>query len=251
MQPASWAEGMQSFIGVPWEIFRTDKILVDSRRPVTFATKGGGLPGYLSLIFVLPEYDIGITILVAGGRGDLLFKLREVVTVEVVRAAEEVALKQLKRYSGDYVATEPALNSSITLSVDRHGLSVTRFVSNGTDILTFSIPKFFGVEEPYRAQLTPTLLFKDEEKREGELWRLQVVPGKSDDGVWDTHCVTDLDPITYGGLPLTEIVFWMGKNESVESVDLSGFRVTMERQVERMERTNWQKIFRPTQEDLR
>ncbi|KAF2503171.1 beta-lactamase/transpeptidase-like protein [Lophium mytilinum] len=232
LQPASWAEGLQSFYGMPWEIFRTDEILA-SRRPVTFATKSGGLPGYSSLIFLLQEYDIGITILDAGGRAPLLFKLRDIVTVEVVRALEEVALKQLERYTGDFVATEPTLNSSLTLSVDQHGLTVTHFVSNGTDMLDSVVPKFPGIEGPWRAQLTPTLLFRDEAKQEGELWRLQVVPEKTEGGsIWDNFCVTDIDSLTYGGLPLQEFVFWEDDEGVVEGLDLSAFRLKMRRQVD-------------------
>jgi hypothetical protein len=233
LQPASWGEGMQSFYGMPWEIFRTDEILEDSRRPVTFVSKSGGLPGYTSIIYLLPEYDIGITILVAGGEAPLLSKLSVIVTVEIIRAAENVALKQLERYSGTYEATKPALNSSITLSVDCHGLAISHFISNGTD-MTSLISKLSGIDGPYRAQLTPTLLFKDEKMQQGELWRLQVVPEKiekkGNEGIWDSFCVTSIDAFSYGGLPVQEVVFWSDEGKQVERADLTGFRVKLKRQ---------------------
>lgn len=50
--------GVGSYYGMPWETFRTDKIL-DAGRTVTFFTKGGGLPGYSTLILVVPQYVSG------------------------------------------------------------------------------------------------------------------------------------------------------------------------------------------------
>lgn len=65
---------------MPWEIFRTEKILPSTRRPVTFFTKSGGYDGYTSLVIVLPEHDIGITILVADNT-DFLSRTRDLITV--------------------------------------------------------------------------------------------------------------------------------------------------------------------------
>ena len=65
-------------------------------------TKSGGLPGYFSIIIIAPDYDLGISILV-GGNGRLLGKLRELVTVPLIRAAEALAFQQMhEKYSGTY-----------------------------------------------------------------------------------------------------------------------------------------------------
>ncbi len=102
LNPASYATGMNSFFGMPWEIFRTDKMLPNTKRPVTFVTKSGGLPGYFSIIILVPDYDLGVTILV-GGNSRLLGKLRELVTVPLIRAAEDLAFQQMhEKYSGTY-----------------------------------------------------------------------------------------------------------------------------------------------------
>lgn len=102
MQPASWSTSINSFYGVPWEIFRTSKILPNTQRPVTFVTKSGGEPAYFSIIIIAPDYDLGVTILV-GGNAKLLEKLRELVTIPLIRAAENVAVLELqRRYAGTY-----------------------------------------------------------------------------------------------------------------------------------------------------
>lgn len=101
-QPASYSDNFGSFYGMPWEIFRTDKILRTTQRPVTFVTKSGGLAGYYSIIIMVPEYNLGITILVAGS-SKALSQVRELVTIPLLRAADGLAFKQVDReYRGEY-----------------------------------------------------------------------------------------------------------------------------------------------------
>jgi len=100
--PASYSGSINSFYGMPWEIFRTDRILQHTKRPVTFVTKSGGLPGYFSIIIMLPEYDIGITVLVAGS-SEALAIIRELVTVPLVQGVDAFAAKRADElYGGTY-----------------------------------------------------------------------------------------------------------------------------------------------------
>jgi hypothetical protein len=240
---------MHSFYGMPWEIFRTDTILDHTKRPVTFVTKSGGLPSYFSIIIVLPEYDLGVTILVAG-QAALLVELRETVTVLLVRAAEAVAQKSLAtKYAGSYSAStcgdDSGLNSSITLAQSPHGgLYVESWISNGTDLMVAlggPLSELVGDVGDWRAQLVPTLLFRDEEKQAGEVWRLEIVsertkaPGQGK--VWDDFCMTYVDNTRYAGVPLNEVVFWSdhGDKNTMASgvaaeIELPAYRVRMRRQ---------------------
>lgn len=216
MMPASWGTGMQTFYGMPFEIFRSDTILPESRRPVTFINKSGSLPGYYSIILMMPEYGLGITILV-GGEGDLLGEVREMVTVAVTTAAETAVWEHMEeKYTGSFAAADESLNSSLSLtSSPASGLVLSSFISNDTDVLGTVIPKLaspFISDQPWRAQLVPTLLFKNETTQQGEIFRLVVMterqPGAKV-GVWDEFCPSDIDvPGTYAGLPLNEVVFW-------------------------------------------
>jgi CubicO group peptidase (beta-lactamase class C family) len=102
LHPASYSAGTNSFFGMPWEIYRTSDILPHTNRPVTFVTKSGGLPGYTSIIMIVPDYDLGVTILV-GGQGQLLSKLQKLVTIPLVEAIERVAFEQMgAAYGGTY-----------------------------------------------------------------------------------------------------------------------------------------------------
>ena len=243
--PTSFSESINTFYGMPWEIFRTrtNEVVEEfkSTRPLTFITKGGGLPGYSSIVIMIPEYAIGITILVAGN-GKALEGIREVVVNEMVRFAEEAAMAELRaRYVGTY--EDEGSNSSITLAQsDEYGLTVTRWISNGVDtLLGFGeVYERFG-GGPWLMHVLPTLLYTDEKAQEGEKWRLipqnldskqekTRTPGGS--SVWDNFCVSDWDIIAYAGKPMTEIVFQGGgeaHHVSSESVQLSGFRSTLYR----------------------
>ena len=247
-----------SFFGTPWEIYRptSASLLPHSPgRPVNFVTKSGGVPGYFSIIILLPEYNVGVTILV-GGDSELKEQLIEIVTVPLVRALEELAQTNLaKRYTGRFVAAGD-LNSSLTLSHDpARGLQVTDFVSNGTNLFFpppsssslpsqhpalfphhshLPFPPFFSTpSDPWRAQLVPTLLHRHPDNQTGELWRIINVPGtRQHEQVWDDFCITNIDPLFYGGKPLLELVFWEGEDGEVESVEATGFRVVLEREKE-------------------
>ncbi|KAK5724666.1 hypothetical protein LTR15_004713 [Elasticomyces elasticus] len=229
--PASWT-GLTSFYGMPWEILRTERILEHSNRPVSFVTKGGAVPSYFSRITLMPEYGLGLTLLV-GGESSILEKIQEAVTIPLVRVAEELVWQGIEAtHGGHYTALNHSLNSSIAFAASpATGLEVRSFISNGTDIfdtLLSTYARLSGIPEgdKWRAQLSPTLLFKDETSQQGEIWRMQIVHERNNDGaIWDDFCLTDVDPVSYAGLPLNEVVFWHGE----QVVELSAFRVKMGR----------------------
>lgn len=240
--PASWATGAENFYGMPWEIFRSYDVFERSRRPVTFTTKAGGLPGYYSRIVMVEEYGLGFTFLVAGNAAgaELLEKIQEIVAVEVVQQAEDVVWESLSStHAGVYTATTPGLNSTLTLTASPvHGLTVTNFISNGTDVLSGPLPAMVEPDikhtnTPWRIQLTPTLLYANESTQKGEVWRMVVAlnreegeDGEAGEAVFGEFCSTDVDYAAYAGEPINEVVFW--REEGV--VELPGWRVKMARE---------------------
>jgi hypothetical protein len=236
LQPHSFTSSMNSFYGMPWEIFRSNTILSPDRkrgRAVNFFTKGGGVPGYSTMIILAPEYNLGFSIFTAGST-KLLDHLIENVTTTVVRAAEEVATKQTAaRYTGTYVAKN--INSTLTLAyTPAEGLHVTNLISNGTATLNVFAKNFPDVfPEGTRAQLFPTLLYVDEKNQRGEKWRINIDRRTPKEGkeemIWNEHCVTNVDFLSYDGRPLGEVVFWdNAEGESVRNVELTAFKVKLE-----------------------
>ncbi|EXJ81653.1 hypothetical protein A1O1_07718 [Capronia coronata CBS 617.96] len=232
LQPASFTAGLNSFYGTPWEMFRSNKILNDPDRLVTFATKGGGLPGYSTIIVLVPEFELGITILTAGNE-TLLNHLLEATTVPLIQAADMVTQRHVQNaYTGTFEAS--VINSSIALSYTRkNGLGITDWISNGTDMMT-AIPRYFKFDSgKSHVQLMTTLLFRDQDNLAGECWRMLVLPNQSPPDkakVWDDFCVSDVDTMMYDGLPWNELVFWdKDPNGRFHTVELTAFRVSMSR----------------------
>lgn len=241
LHPVSPARGLHSFYGMPWEIYQTDRILKDSERTVQFVTKSGGLPGYTSIIMTVPEYGLGITILLAGPPS-FFSKIQEIVTVAVVRAAEALAIRQLReRYVGTYSSTDPDLNSTITLVADHRGLVVEKLISNSTDVLDNPIVKQW-LPSDFTTHLSPTLLYQDNEGQQGEEWRILIVEKRNEGsgGIWDDFCPENYDNIVYAGLPFNEFVFWdKQKDGRMDKVELTGFRVNLTR-VDDKDHAHWQ-----------
>lgn len=265
--PVSPSTGLNTFYGMPWEIFRTDQLLDYTARPVTLVTKGGMLPGYWTVLAMVPDYDLGIAILMTGHKGQTT-EMLEIVAGKMVEAADRIAQQTLRtKYTGTFSAGAGApttddepLDSSIALSHSlERGLWVERWTSNATDILAQFDHIFFpglggGCTEGYECylQAVPTLLFKDEQNQQGEIWRLigHKVATKSEHTgragrgrAWlrDSFCLTDLDLGLYGGVSVNEIVFWdelaggraeegwAGGGAGFGSLELSGLRIKLGR----------------------
>ena len=187
----------------------------------------------MTVIMVVPEYDLGITILTAGDE-TFLELIRELVTVPLIQAADKVAKRQVQgAYAGTYKASH--LNSSIQLSYSaRHGLEITNWISNGTDMLQVIPVQFKIPASKFHAQVIPTLLFRDEKHQNGERWRILIVTDPSTaggrGGIWEDFCISDVDTMMYAGKPLNEMVFWDNDHDGeFETVELTAFRISMTR----------------------
>ncbi|EAW13497.1 serine hydrolase domain-containing protein [Aspergillus clavatus NRRL 1] len=238
--PGSFMAGMGNFYGMPWEIFRTDKILLADGgqacggRPVTFFTKEGGHPGYRTLVLLVPEYDLGITIFTAGDRW-FLDEVREMLTVPLIRAADELAARQVgETYVGSYKSASAEGGAKFTLTyTPTHGLEISEWVVNSTDVLDFVSERFLSpTSTAFHAQLIPSGLYRDEEKQVGEVWRIaNVVDKEASTAVWDDFYLTDVDRMTYAGRQFSDVVFW-DKDEKTGmfgKVELTAFGVNVTR----------------------
>ncbi|RAK98061.1 serine hydrolase domain-containing protein [Aspergillus ibericus CBS 121593] len=242
--PAAYSSGSHSYLGYPWEIFRSPAILPNSTRSVTLNTKSGGLIGYYTYSFIVPVYDL---VIFMGVAGDLtgLNQLLDTVVDPVIVGAEVLAQGQLAdTYSGRYVSSDTGLNSSLTLSHSmQQSLYISEWVSNGTDVLAALIPLVAdqaGTGENIYFQMMPTFETRVANGSVGEVWRLiNVMEGNGGDtevrgnatSIWADYCVSNIDPLSYAGLPLNEAVFWRAGNDTaVAEVELSAFRVVLAKQ---------------------
>ena len=228
-KPHSWSSGLNAAYGMPWEIYRTTKLLSDTDRGMTIVTKGGTLHGYYSHIILLPEYNFAITALVAGDFQALHWLEKKVLTA-TTRVVESIARSQTKeRYSGKYQAS--AINSSLVLELNgSSGLVIDSWISNGTDFLLEYVAMYTGKRDldQGRVQLLPA---GTRRSNGGEVWRATFVPNyRKIESVIDGCMINDVDVLMYGDRSLQEFVFLKDKSENVTEVELPGLRVAMEKQ---------------------
>lgn len=241
-QPTAWNSGSHSLLGYPWEIFRTSSILPDTKRPVTFYTKGGGLTKYYSYSIIIPQYDLIVFMAVAGDLSVLNTIFTGVLNPLVIAAETEAQSQLESSYTGVYTSNGKGLNSSITFAQTQpRSLHISSWVSNSTDVmesLSSFVSSAAGTSGQLYFQLIPTFQTRhSKDGRIGEVWRfIDVIDDNkyptNATTVWNDYCVVNIDPFSYGAVPLNEAVFWrdsISSASSVQSVTLSAFRVELQR----------------------
>ncbi|KAI9716957.1 MAG: hypothetical protein M1828_007471 [Chrysothrix sp. TS-e1954] len=249
LKPTSFSyASMQSAYGMPWEIYRTTD-LTPSGAPVEIYTKAGGLAGYSLEILLIPDYDVGVTILTAGDPSAMPW-LRRTVTEKLVPALEDIAAEQTRdslAQTYTHRAEQGSLNSTVTFAVDeRKGLHATRWISNGTDMLAVLHDFSTRWQETkdsdigYHVELLPTGHSPALDPDNG-LWKdrriVKYIPhqprrSQGDFAAWDDFCHGDLDNGRYFGEPVLVVDFLrqgpFGKGRA-ERVELPAFRVGLDR----------------------
>lgn len=140
-------------------MFRTH--IASANRTVDLYTKNGGWGAYGTILVLIPDYNVGFSILSASAAGEspsTIFFLANIISQRVIPALEDVAREQARdmfagtytyRYNADIninasslsssssSSSDITLNSSLTITMDDNqpGLRVTRWTSNGTDFL--------------------------------------------------------------------------------------------------------------------
>ncbi|KAL3954951.1 hypothetical protein ACCO45_010514 [Purpureocillium lilacinum] len=134
LKPSSFAGSYAMHVGAPWEIFRLAHLTPDGR-PIDVYTKSGSMPGWASYVFLVPEYNIGGTIMVAAvDANSPSLSLLDVVTEAVVREADALARNQAEQiYAGRYSGSN---SSNLELVVDKGpGLRIKSWTRGGKSIL--------------------------------------------------------------------------------------------------------------------
>ncbi|KAL8839752.1 MAG: hypothetical protein Q9170_001623 [Blastenia crenularia] len=232
LKPHSYSESLSFAYGMPWEIFRTRDLLPDSDRIQTIITKAGGLRGYTSQLLLIPEYDLGLVVFVAGD-GHALAWLRDEILKALLPIVEGTTRDQTASgFSGTYKSTDTHINSSISIEVQGpSGLVITSWISNATDFLARYVSmstRAGGVARPGKVQLTSA------GTRRGatdEVWRAQFVPDQfPSGGVINMGFITDVDTFTYAARSVEEFVFEIDASGQATAVTLPAFRIKLKRQ---------------------
>lgn len=226
LKPQAWTDsGTSSAYGLGWEHLRTTSLSYDGR-PLEIISKSGALQGYHSCALLIPEMDLGVTVMVAG-RMTTMKRIRETAVRELVPAVEKsIQLQMPARYAGRYC--EPtSCETFIVVEADEDGpgLHIAAWQSGHTDMLTV-LAHLQEVPMEALAQSTIAKLIPVDRDEPGrmERWRLTMVPGiasdhdQVDNGVFDDFHLTDVDDSYFGSRSLREIEFHMSSKNTAETI---------------------------------
>lgn len=238
--------------------------------------KAGSIGSYFSLLALIPELDIGYTILVAGDPPPgLTMDIAEALTATYFPTLVHVARTQANAtYGGTYTYTGTALtssssnvttplpsnstaihakypltntttplNSTLTLTVDSGpGLALTRWISNGTDMLYVSVALASNLSSEYWDTLRPSVRLYPTgledavgTNKGGRKVAFKAVfedvGGPTFNGTYKADCATwvGVTGAVYGSRPLDLFVFEVDEGGRVVGVENGALRVGMSR----------------------
>lgn len=229
-------------MGAPWEVHRVT--LPGTNRVVDLYAKSGGFGSYAAELILVPDFEVGFTLLAAGPPSSSVVPIISNLFSEILVPALETAAREETKNSlvGTYsFKSAGGLESSITLVIDttepgQGGLNISRWVSNGKDmlrVLADLLPPVFA--RPVQARLHPTNNVEAVPTRNGHskigyraLFEFAAAAG--DKGPFDRSVVWYyLDQIYWQGTALDEFILEIDKEGRGFSITPRALGVVLER----------------------
>ncbi|KAL2862801.1 serine hydrolase domain-containing protein [Aspergillus lucknowensis] len=238
LKPAAFTSQLDNSVGAPWEIFRPTT-LTNGSRPIDHYTKSGDVPGFSSSYLVLvPEYNVGVSILGAGPDASTFVPLLlDTVQAALIPMLEEMARMQAaKEYTGQYEWKAGNESSVISLGVDDGpGLKVSGWTKGAIDMLkSFDVAMFGSISEdavPPDVRLYPIgaddrwyVDFTEQDKGPSSQ---RKKPG----ALRGSACMPwyRVDGFHYGKVRIDEVMFRRGEEGVVEGVEVPVLRESFQR----------------------
>jgi CubicO group peptidase (beta-lactamase class C family) len=229
MKPVSHTADLQYSVGRPWEIYRYKH--AKSGVVTDLYSKLGDAGNYGSFLVLIPDFDAGFSIIGASAlatRSNATSLLADLVTEAILPALMEQAASEAKKnFAGNY--TSDRLNSSLALDVSSSGnpgLSVTSWVSNGTDLMPL-LGVLLGNEN---SRLVPTIVSGNARQ---VAFRAYTATQEKSGGLFQRNFdVNDWLVVGSGGYAtksLAEFVFEVDAQGKASKVELPAWNVTLHR----------------------
>lgn len=261
LKPVVLSSDPKSGVGMPWGVRQlplssgawNDLVVVQVAdwawaidTPYQFATtfnKAGTLGKYNALLAVIPDFNIGFSVLAAGdGLDGIAMDIADMLSDIYLPTMVDVSRTQANdMYGGTYRSTDPAVNSSLSVVVDQTpGLSLSPWISNGTNLGWFSVALSQGIQEEYWGKVQPSVRLYPT-----GLW--DAVPGGGKrvafkatfedlslpdvSNPFTSDCVTWVtgSGILYGSRPLDQFIFNVNAAGDVTSVENGALRNKLEK----------------------
>ncbi|KAI0380509.1 beta-lactamase/transpeptidase-like protein [Hypomontagnella monticulosa] len=240
LKPTALTADIHEGVSSPWGIRRIP--LSDGSRVVDAYSKAGSINVYMSLLVLLPDYDVGISVLLAGGwPGNANWDIADAIGATLLPALEGAAREEASAaYAGTYASNDTGLNSSLVLSTDpaRPGLGVEQWISNGTDMIPVAVRYTlnYNVTAP-AIRLYPAGLQSNASETDGTrkiafkavIENLDLEDHSGD--MFSTNCGTWVSQTTavYADMPLDQFVFTVDKDGKAIGVEPLALRATLQK----------------------
>lgn len=212
-------------------------MLQDPFRVTDAYTKGGDIGSYTSYLILLPDYNLGFSILAAGDESAATVAILGNLVGDIVTpVAEMVAREQaFATYSGRYQCATSNSSLTITESQTSLGLSITEWISNGTDVihgLAPLIPATKPVVHLYPSQLIRTSANSSRVESFRAVFEDAAAPVVL--GSFEQNCISweAADSFYYERVSLDEFLFNINPAGKVESIVPRAFKAILSKIVE-------------------
>lgn len=217
--------------------------------PYQFATtfnKAGSLGMYSTLLAIIPDFNIGFSILAAGDVPpslpmDIADTLSNTYLPTMVNTAR---IQADALYDGTYKNSNSAVNSSLSIVVDSKtpGLSLSSWISNGTNLLWYSVAMSRNVTKDYWDKIQPSVRLYpsglwDATSDGGKRVAFKAVfedlslPDASEPFTTDCSTWVSVAGIMYGSKPLDQFIFNINAAGNVMSIENAALRNRLEKVV--------------------
>jgi hypothetical protein len=235
MKPLSRTANPSLSVGMPWEIGTfTDS---STSQIIDLYTKSGNLGVYSALLVLLPDYNVGFTVMTAGANNLVVVEaIAEMLSNTFVPAVIDAAREEANvNYAGTYTNSDTSVNSSLTLTTktSQLGLSITSWISNGTDMLAVSADLVLSTPgSDIMITLYPTglkTLCSNGESRLAFRAIFEDPRVKNPGRIFTNTCQSwiFMEQIVYGRLSLDEFVFTVDEDGKAKSVVPSALRAEL------------------------
>ncbi|KAK4223849.1 D-alanyl-D-alanine-carboxypeptidase/endopeptidase AmpH [Podospora fimiseda] len=246
LKPMAFTSELYAGLSTPWGVRRIPHpsyTPTTAKRVVDSFNKAGRIGYYSALLTLLPDYDIGFSIAIAGANipGNTNFNLADILGKHLLPAFESAGRKQAaEKYTGLYVA-EGGTNSSLRLTTqnDRPGLGIESWISNGTDMQAVSVALAAGYTPIQGSiRLYPTGLetvMKDGKSKKiafkGVYEDIGLGARPYEDNMFSTDCGTwvSFTGVTYGTHALDQFVFEVDEEGRVKSLEILALRSVLKK----------------------
>lgn len=135
LKPLSTTPQLNTLVGMPWEIYRSNILTPDHPHTIDLYSKRGSAMGYEAYMGIIDQYGLGFTVLTAGGFSEAATNLADTLLAVLLPAVENAARSEAQEYVGSFTSSKESESIIKTLMDSGPGLILSNLTRNGSDII--------------------------------------------------------------------------------------------------------------------